>query len=70
MKLTVNQSAEQIAAILAACDTDFRGDMLWLVARSLRRTHNQFFTATCLDAASLMYGTSKERIEDEYGQAN
>lgn len=70
MKLTVNQAAEQIAEILASCDTDFRGDMLWLVARDLRQKHHQFFTATCLDAASLMYGTSKERLEDVYGQAH
>lgn len=70
MKSTMGQRARMIADAIAECDTDYRGDLLTLVSQELRRRHTQFFTAKCIDAASLVYGTSGERLEDLIGRTH
>lgn len=63
----MGQAAKMIAEAITAVDTDDRGDLFVLVSRELRK-NTQFFTATCIDAASLMYGTSREHTEEELGR--
>lgn len=49
--------ARKIAELIVGCDTDYRGDLLKMVADELR-ANGQNFTATCIDAAAKAYDRS------------
>lgn len=69
MKLTLGQAGGAIAKVLASVDHELRGDVLSEAARQLR-DNGQYYTARCVEAASIVYGTSDDVKEAMRGRTH